>query len=254
MHRVNVSEHTVTALLVDHDAGVSTLALAKTHNLTPKVVRRVLREHGRTEGRRPRVRDDLFVTPLTSTDAYWLGFLAADGYVNTNRGFARLKLSATDGDHVAALATYAGLSSTAVKHEVHSVTGNRQTYIDITGHTVVDRLCALGLTAGKTTRTVPPVDGNERHYMRGLVDADGCISGQRLSICCTPVHAQWLSTLLTSVFALPPRTAYEHMGIKRIYIPRTVTPHVLAWLYDDIPAHTALPRKLAAVKTLLNRE
>lgn len=254
MLRVQVDDQVVAAVLAAHDAGQSTLAVARAHGLSPKIVRRLLREHGRGEGRPPRVRSDLFATPLTAADAYWLGFLNADGYVNVDRGFVRLKLSVVDEDHVTAFAAYAGLPATAVKHEVHSGTGKRQAYVDITGHAVVTRVGALGLTHGKTTRTVPPVVGNERHYLRGLVDADGCISGQRLSICCTTVHAQWVSAQLTRVFALPPRRAYEHMGIKRVYIPKTVTPKVLAWLYDDIPTNTALPRKLAAAKALMNKE
>ncbi len=255
MLRVQVDDQVVAAVLAAHDAGQSTLAVAKTYGLSPKVTRRILREHARTVGKLPRVRPDLFTPPLTAADAYWLGFLVADGYVNTARGFARLKLSDTDQAHMTAFAAYAGLPTTAVRHEVNSSTGNAQAYVDLTGRQIINRLVGIGVTQGKPTRRVVVTDDTlVRHYMRGLVDADGCISGQRLSICCTTAHAQWVSAQLTRVFALPPRRAYEHMGIKRVYIPKTVTPKVLAWLYDNIPTNTALPRKLAAAKALMNKE
>ena len=252
MRRVLVDQNTVDVVIAAHNAGHSTLAIARDTSLSPKVVRRVLREHDCAEGKLTRVRRDMFVPPFTAADAYWLGFLNADGYVNPERGFTRLKLGWIDVDHVRAFAAYAGLPADAVRREVNKSTGKAQAYVDITGRAVVDRMVDLGLTGRKANRHVVDVDAVlVRHYLRGLVDADGCISRQRLSICCTPVHAQWISTQLTRVFQLPPRTAYEHMGIKRVYVPKTLTPKVLAWLYTDIPSNTALPRKLAAAGALI---
>lgn len=253
MRRVEVPPEAVARLVAGHDAGRSTLALARELGVSLKVARRVLREHGRGEGRLTMGDDHVFDGPVdTPAKAYWLGFLAGDGFVGP--GFVRLKLGPADRDHLAEFARFTGRDpAQALRTEVHPATGHACGYVDCCSVHLVRRLGELGLTPGKAKRTVVPDVPMDlrRHLLRGLVDADGCIDerARRLYICCTPALGAWVNGYLNAVLGLPPARLHEVPGTRRLYVSRPAAVlDALTLMYAGAPWGPALARKRAAAR------
>lgn len=128
---------------------------------------------------------DVFSTIETEHDAYFLGLLLADGYVNTNKCTVRLKLHSKDVDILEKYCDYLKMDRSCIKNEIHSVTGNLQSYVSIYSKQVVLRLHSYGVVQAKSCKETPYVDIREnllRHYIRGYFDGDGCIRSDLTSI------------------------------------------------------------------------
>ena len=51
-------------------------------------------------------------------DAYWLGFILADGYINEDRGFLKIKLGSVDKEHLFKFAQYMQEENPRIQEEV----------------------------------------------------------------------------------------------------------------------------------------
>jgi hypothetical protein len=56
--------------------------------------------------------------------AYWLGFIVADGYLNSDRNMLRIKLGNKDKNHLEKFINFLGGDSSMLKSEIHNITGN----------------------------------------------------------------------------------------------------------------------------------
>lgn len=133
-------------------------------------VLRVLDEPIHPRRRRWTLDETYFDQIDTPEKAYWLGFLAADGFIRRDRRTLGLRLKASDEGHVAALAAALG-SDAPIKDEQ----GGRQ--ILFGSKHMVESLAGLGITRRKTTACRPwdgPADLMP-HYWRGALDGDGHI-------------------------------------------------------------------------------
>lgn len=104
---------------------------------------------------------------------YWLGFLYADGNINNNN--IRIGLSIKDKSHLVKFQSF-------LENETVSITSYKGISSSITFYSqhMGHRLANLGLTARrgkfnkKTKQNIPK--GLEHHFIRGIVDGDGCIT------------------------------------------------------------------------------
>ncbi len=113
---------------------------------------------------------DFFRKIETEKQAYWLGFLAADGCV-TDSGYVRLALKESDGAHVKAFRDTLG-SEHKIQH------GKGFVAVTIGCHQLARDLTRLGVCPRKTLTMKVDMDSIpdhlRRHYWRGVVDGDGC--------------------------------------------------------------------------------
>jgi hypothetical protein len=105
--------------------------------------------------------------------AYWLGFIAADGYIDSNH--LKVTLSSVDKDHLVRLATSL--------HSSHPVIDQIQgkhasSTLRIYSHELCNDLIRHGITFRKTFTLQWPVLSVVmlRHFVRGYVDGDGCFT------------------------------------------------------------------------------
>lgn len=118
----------------------------------------------------------------TEEDAYWLGFLLADGYIaGGNKPFLQLKLGEKDKKHLEKFIKYLGYTSTEI---IKQTTGGAYTkdnicfVIKISCKQISDNLKKYGLSGAKSKNEIPYKlnDINlEKHYIRGIIDGDGWI-------------------------------------------------------------------------------
>ena len=113
----------------------------------------------------------------TEEDAYILGFMLADAYVCEQRQSVRIKLQYKDEDILHKINKYFN-SNVEIKHEYHSITGNKQSYLSFSSIQLVQTLKKYGICRNKSLNetfyhNMP--DDLLRHYVRGIIDGDGFI-------------------------------------------------------------------------------
>lgn len=119
----------------------------------------------------------IFNTIDTEEKAYWLGFITADGYVNESRHFLNIKLQAGDEAHLYKFKQFLGCIEIPIKDDIGG-SGQIVKSITVNSRTLVNDLINLGVRQGKSgnehiCNKVP--DNLIPHYIRGLIDGDGCI-------------------------------------------------------------------------------
>lgn len=120
---------------------------------------------------------NLFDVIETEEDAYWLGFILADGYINENRGFLNLKLGAIDKRHLVKFCNYAQCEENIIKEEIGGV-GNIIYSLTLNSKNIIQNLQKYGLFQAKSEKEIPYYNINDNlksHYIRGIIDGDGWI-------------------------------------------------------------------------------
>ena len=113
-----------------------------------------------------------------SGEAYWIGFMMADGYVvEMEEQETQIGLALKDREHVEKFKMFFGLDN-----KVGIKTVNGKNYYRI--HTYSNQLAGYfnerGIFQNKTFSAAPPKSlKNNRHFWRGIVDGDGCIDYQK---------------------------------------------------------------------------
>lgn len=112
----------------------------------------------------------------TEEEAYWLGFLYADGYIDVYGNAIELSLKKQDENHVIAFRDFVGNCKTYDK----MVDGHMQHRVNVLSKALCSNLIANGCMNAKTfilqfpTKNI--VSHNlMHHFIRGYFDADGCI-------------------------------------------------------------------------------
>jgi Staphylococcus phage endonuclease len=158
---------------------------------------------GREGSRRHSLNHAYFDDVSTSEQAYWLGFITADGGIikGDRTNALRVELAEKDRAHVELLCRALGSSKTLW-------TRRGCVGVSFDSWRLVESLESLGITPRKSA-TVRPwngPDGLMPHYWRGLFDGDGsiCYSAGRwqMSICgsreCVHQFAEWARPLCGS--------------------------------------------------------
>jgi len=120
------------------------------------------------------VNEDYF-SELNQESAYWLGFLYADGYVNSNRSTFELGLAAKDESHLRKFR-----QAVDAEQPIQRKTTNLNTEavrITISREGFIEHLVELGLDIGKTESDhIPEMKVSLLpHFVRGLFDGDGTV-------------------------------------------------------------------------------
>jgi hypothetical protein len=162
--------------------GTSTTILAETYDVSERTITKYLIRAGtprRSRGR-PRiypVQDDYF-DEIGEAQAYWLGFIQGDGSVREDCLVVGLKSS--DEDHLVRLRSAIGSHQPIVRRTNEAFGGKWPvSRLLICSKRLVGRLAELGVRPNKTFDSEFPAfltRDLQRHWLRGLFDADGCIS------------------------------------------------------------------------------
>lgn len=167
--------------MIDNETGITALARhfgVDRHCLRDKLIEKygyvISRKDGKLE-----VDSNYFNIINTEHKAYWLGFLTADGYLSKQRGL-ELCLAETDKEHIKKFK-----SDLKSKHKISSkkIELNEKIFnayrITIKDNQIYNDLTDLGFNNHKSDSAFIPFDKISNslmpHYIRGLMDGDGCI-------------------------------------------------------------------------------
>ncbi len=184
---------------------------------------------------------------------YWAGFLMADGYIKTRKGFQllRLKLAAYDQDHLERFLSFVA-SSNRIFNETDSKLGCTKAYVEVQNQRMIADLAArFGIVANKTEVAcypeIPAVLAS--HFIRGLWDGDGGWHYDRqkgrtrpyLTVKSEPLAAA-LSGQVERALGFPFRFSVNNGTASLRLYSRAEVIAFRDWLYDDC-GDFYMPRK-----------
>lgn len=167
---------------------ISQQQIADHFGVSRPVIKRILIKEGYYDSNRKARKFyadfDYFENINTKEKAYWLGFLAADGFVSPPRqdkggAAVKIRLHPKDRDHLNAF-TQALNSNLEIKDKINTGYSDGQPCIDleINSLKMVNDLINLGITPKKSNTLKPPTipEEFEFDFIRGYFDGDGSIS------------------------------------------------------------------------------
>lgn len=244
---VDVDAATSRAMVDAYLAGATTKQAAARFGLCAGACKLALRRAGGLARSNSTVHrkydlDETFFDRIDSEEkAYWLGFFSADGCVFGHR--LTLTLSSVDHAHVVAFAR--ALKWSGPLYLPPSVTP--MSSASFSSQPLTRALARLGVRPNKTMALEPAniEDDLKRHYWRGFVDGDGCLSEsvrKRITFCGT-WHVVGGFCMFVRKF-VPSKARPNARGV--IYVcefgGRLIAPKVAKLLYDG--ATVALARKI----------
>lgn len=162
----------IDEVVARYQAGEPTTVLAKEYGCRPSTILRVLERLGvprRPVGYRKYQLTVPEVKTISELDAYWLGFILADGCV-CDKGGLHVQLAAREKKHLSKLRTWL-LSEHPITEPVNAAR------ISIYSKQLVVYLQEFGITQRKSfTAKVDKRLAMNRHFWRGMLDGDGYIA------------------------------------------------------------------------------
>lgn len=197
---------------------------------------------------------------LTEESAYWLGFLYADGCVDT-RGRVRLMLQEGDVRHLEKFAAF----TNSTEFTIQECNGYKRRAIEFTSREMCKDLEKYSIVPNKTLSTVIPdisVFGKYlRDFLRGLFDGDGTISesfsnvNSRTATLYTgfPISKPnmiWLDKVLSEVVNVTYKS-YEKANIFTITLNTNKSVDLLHYMYANTAESCRLDRKYALYEDIV---
>lgn len=127
----------------------------------------------------------------TEEDAYWLGFITADGYINETNGWLNINLGEVDLEHLKKFLRYMQFTEEEIPQVIKQHTGGAYTQdnivysVTICGRQLINNLKQYGLFQGKSGKEIPYKCSStilETAYIRGLLDGDGYIRSTQYGV------------------------------------------------------------------------
>lgn len=156
--------------------------ISQTYSISKVSIWRICKENGiNGTNYRNLVDEDFFEIIDSNAKAYWLGFIAADGYISSDIKNPRLVLTLAlkDISHLEKFKkelSFSGKISTI--NQFHKATNkyNQICSIEIRRTKFYNDLINLGVTSKKSlSLKLPSLSDNlMKHFLRGFVDGDGC--------------------------------------------------------------------------------
>lgn len=202
---------------------------------------------------------------LTDDSAYWIGVLLTDGNIYCGKGTApviSLRLSGRDIEHIKKFRAFIGST-----HPIYSRTSDDTVGIGISSRTMANSLREYGIVPSKTFVTKAPERLKyNRHFWRGVIDGDGCISLHRhsrkddTSYLLPSIHLTGTYELCSQLrgFILSRHPEFKsHVSrrssskICQISFTGAVAIDIMQYLYTD--CYTYLDRKYGKANSLLSQ-
>lgn len=192
----------------------------------------------------------------TEEDAYWLGFITADGCIIEGR-WLHLGLAEKDIDHVRKFCKYMGYSSEETEQAIkHTVGGaytkdNPVVAIKVCSLQIIENLKDKGIQPRKSGKEKPYICSStelEKAYVRGLIDGDGYIRSTQygMGIVGSYEICKYVQDFITkNICDISSNSIREHGIIYKLELTgRIQTTNILSYLYKNSNVYLERKRKL----------
>jgi intein/homing endonuclease len=179
-----ITEEKYNSIIKAYKDGLTIGECVVATNISSWTVRKVLKETGTTrtisqsllisKTRQKYPINQYFFDSIDNEEkAYWLGFIAADGSIRSPKKALEMGLSIKDEEHLYKLAR--ALESSHPIRRYKNSTQN-SAILSICNYHIIDSLRKLDIK-----NIVPQIPNSlYKHYYRGLIDGDGCLSISKL--------------------------------------------------------------------------
>ena len=215
--------------------------------------------------------DNIFSNINTPEQAYWIGFLSADGYVSNAKGNNKkigLALSVKDKTHLEKFKNF--ISATYPIHEYVSsgFSSNEYCRIVVSSDKMFDDLCRIGIIENKTSILDAPKNTPEkllRYYILGYFDGDGpiylshakypfyCINIVGTNKICNFINKILLDNNIINKSAKLEKRKEDQIVSYIRFGGNNIVSKILGFLYDGIYEEVPLRRKYELYKKCVNR-
>ena len=140
-----------------------------------------LTDEQRLKRRKYNVNDAYFENIDTEHKAYWLGFIYADGFINTTEDVVGISLNKEDEEHLEKFKKDIEFEGNIHHYKGKGFTNTDYVRIIIRSKIMKQHLIKLGVYENKTNiLSFPTINQIPRelmiHFIRGYIDGDGCIT------------------------------------------------------------------------------
>lgn len=233
------------------NGGESTVKIAQIYNVSHQTIGRLLKKNNiKPSIRKHHFNEEIFNKIDTAEKAYWIGFIAADGYINEQRAFMRIKLQECDLEHLKKFVKFIDGDDGMIKHEYHNITENKQYYVEVNSRIFINSLVKLNLRQAKSSgkeQLSPIPEKYIRDYIRGLWDGDGHIEERSIDLISSIEILEFVQNHLYETCNININRILEHCNTYRIYVCKNRY-NVLDYLYYD--NCISLDRKYNLIKVL----
>lgn len=258
MRQLKILSSDIIVICERYINGESMCRLATSYKVTQTYISRILKANNveirsRSETNRIYSCNDSFFSSIDNENkAYWLGFIAADGYlqyVPRNGKKIGIGLSSVDHDHLVKFKT-----DIEATNPINSYIN--KAVIDIHSHKMFDDLCTLEITPNKTHTLKFPILKPDllKHYIRGYFDGDGSWIVNKtgniyFSITSNIVHLTSIqNTLMKSCYLnktkFDVRRKDNPNTVTMIYGGNRQTKRIATYLYEDATVYLERKRQV----------
>ena len=153
----------------------------------------------------------------TEEKAYWLGFILADGYINEDKNFLRIKLMQADENHLQKFCTFIEEPDDIIKHDTGGAytKDNPCSFIEFDSKELIEDLKQYNLRQNKSGQEKPlnmPTEKMELAYLRGMIDGDGHIENGYFKYVGSLESCQYMKNKFSKWYDFNPNNKYiyEH--------------------------------------------
>lgn len=240
-------------LFTKYETGKYTGAdLAKEYLISSVAINALLRRHGYNAKpqsqlqRKYQINENFFDIIDTEEKAYFLGFLYADGYNNTDRNSVVLSLKEDDKNILYKLNNLLQPEKPLQYVEYRTTNSCNQYRLVIANKRISQKLNDLGCVKAKTYSLSFPT--NEQvpmhlinHFVKGYFDGDGWIGKSSISVVSTLSFCNSLSDIINKTLNINTYIRARHPerenNIRMLEISRKAAREFLKWMYKDSNIH-----------------
>lgn len=187
---------------------------------------------------------DKFQNIATEEDAYWLGFITADGCI-IDKKWLSIKLQASDKIHLEKFCSYLGMDNTEIQEIIKNEVGGAYTKdnpvvsVKISSTKIVNNLIDKGITNRKSGKEVPYICSTielEKAYIRGLIDGDGYLRSTQngFGIVGSYDICNYVKSFINNnVVDVSTNSIVEHGTIKRFAVQGNKAFKIIQYFYKD---------------------
>ena len=249
MKQRRLSHREKTELFAKYETGKYTsVDLAKEYPVSSTAISALLKRHGykaKTQSelqRKYEVNESFFDVIDTEEKAYFLGFLYADGYNNTDRNSVTLSLKEYDKDILGKLNNLLQSNKPLQYVEFKTANSSNQYRLVIANKHISQRLTELGCHRAKTYSLMFPSEEQVpkylvRHFVRGYFDGDGWVGKKAISVVSTLDFCNSLAEILKEEFNINCYIRARHPerknNIRMLELSEKAARTFLNWIYKD---------------------
>lgn len=222
--------------------------LAKQYPVSSTAISALLRRHGyksqsQSELQRKYKIDETFFDVIdTEEKAYFLGFLYADGYNNTDRNSVALSLKEDDKEILEKLNNLLQPKKPLQYVKIKTTNSSNQYRLVIVNKHISQKLVELGCGKAKTYSLIFPSEKQVpkylvRHFVRGYFDGDGWVGKKAINVVSTLNFCNSLAEILNQELNvnsyIRARFPERKNNIRMLELSEKAARLFLKWIYKD---------------------